>query len=157
MTKLSPYRVLKQEQLEAIGCIAVIAAQLEDRLERSIWAMMGIPDSEGKALIVNPMIDKSCDLLRDLSKFKIKDSNKRKRFQDIICRIKHLNQERNIAIHGIWIPFLNKPAVAYKSRRHGKPATMSADKIIGKAFMLEDLSKELHEFAIEVWPRYSEI
>lgn len=163
MDKLFPQFVLTPEQLEAIGCVAIISAYLQNYMERLVWSLCHIKESDGKFLTDRLMVDKLADLLSDIAKPRIETTEKLAIFTEIISKIKEANTERNTIIHGIWLPIIKQekgkqkigPGQATKRRLKSDPVYFEAEKIMTTAHKLNKIHHELYEFACNEWKQAS--
>lgn len=156
--------VLKPDQLQAIGAVAVESTYLERHVETLTWKLAKLSDQDGQHLTGRMMMDTRLDLLSSIALPKIKKLERKTEFRDIISKLKAANTERNIAIHGIWLWRRNElslselldmelDAEASRRRPDKEPQKLAANKIIKTAESLADLNRRLGVFWRKEWPR----
>jgi hypothetical protein len=135
---LSEY-VLTDEQLKAVGCLALEATRLETHLEQAILDHCG--SVMGKLLLDrNKMLDAKLDLFRDIFIHETLSDEHAKELEKLYADIKIDIPRRNTVIHGSWedpairnfLALANNPqrnATAYK-----KSVSMKASDVMDLAY-----------------------
>lgn len=161
---LSSETILTQQQLAAVGCVAIESTYLEQVLERFIWALAGLDEKAGIHFTHKLSVGPRIDLLRELVLSKL-DAQYRDEFGALIGRLKESNERRNTIVHGAWITTVSNVMVLWRDgpekydpalarrRRIGKPdLEFSAVEVIKVAEALSDLRYDLMEFFDQAMP-----
>jgi hypothetical protein len=155
--------VLTDEQLKAIGSIAVESAYLENLVEFIIAFMTSLSEHQLNILLSRAMLASKLDILRDLGELKLKSKIKKEKLKGIIAQLKHFNGQRTIAIHGQWqskekitLADIGKyipPGNAEATHKRGKkePETLHASKLQHIANGIRDYREKLFEFCFSTW------
>ena len=97
---LSAERLLTDDQLKAVGCLAIESSQLEILIEQLIETLSGRLIAD--LLLERKMFDAKVKILRTLLVPRVPDLELKKRTQAICADIKSDIAYRNTAIHGDW-------------------------------------------------------
>lgn len=154
--------VLTTEQLAAIGSIAVESAYLEDFVDFMIAWLAGLPDEQLSILIPRAMLDGKLDILRNLGIIKLRSKRRKEEFQQIIAKLKELNSQRNIAVHGNWqskemhrLSDIGKgiPVQIGNAEARGKKqnSVLHASKLQTVAISIADYREKLFHFCFDTW------
>lgn len=155
--------VLDLNELAAIGSVAVESTYCEHVVEGIIWDLCRLKEAQGKFLTDRMLLDKRLDLMGDLWRPLLSDSEKSATLTRIVSGLKEANNERNLIIHGHWemgasiaqIMGMSAKeaakvrAVATKRRLKSDPVTFSAEKILQTAMRIAELTGELWDFAAD--------
>jgi hypothetical protein len=157
--------ILTQEQLAAIGCVAIESTYCEIVVEKLIWQLSGLDDEHGKHFTQNVQLNSRLELLSTLGKMHISDEIHKAEFVKLVSDLKIANTDRNTVIHGSWSSSVRNflllwrdgadkhpPAQASKRRPNKEPITTSADKVIEVAQRIANLKRDLLDFAERTWP-----
>lgn len=99
---LADQGLLSDEQLQAIGLVAVESSKLESEIEFFTWMICGFDEESGRVLTDRLQLDGKLSLVRELTNIRIKSDQMRADFKDITDRISDLIPKRNTIIHGEW-------------------------------------------------------
>jgi hypothetical protein len=157
--------ILTQEQLAAIGCVAIESTYCEIVVEQIIWQLSGLDEEHGKHFTQNVQLNSRLELLSTLGKMHIEDEAHKAEFVKLISDLKIANTDRNTVIHGSWTSSVRNflvlwrdgadkhpPANASKRRLNNEPITTSADKVIEVAKRIATLKSQLLDLAERRWP-----
>lgn len=132
--------LLSDEQLKAVGCLALESTHLELLVESFIIAFVG--KNVGELLMKRKMIDAKIDIFRDLITPVIKNADLKKIFEELCSNIKSDIVRRNTAIHGEWGSDEKKTVSEWLSKkqnsdvvakRKNSPSTVKSAEIMGLA------------------------
>jgi hypothetical protein len=151
--------VLTEDELRAIGNVAVELTYCEHMVEDIIWTLAGMKNDQGKFFTDRMQLDKRLELMGDLWKPQLAGDDLKK-LTDLISDIKEANNDRNTIIHGFWhmpkLPLKEwmanqkfPPATAEKRRLRSDPIKFSATNIRKTAERISDLTGALWEFAYD--------
>lgn len=157
--------ILTQEQLAAVGCVAIESTYAEAVIEEVIWDLCGLDEEHGKHLTNGVQMKNRLTLLSSLGKMHL-SKEKTPPFVKIISDLKLSNEDRNTVIHGFWervapdgsVAFLednpdrNLAAQASKRRLNKDPLKRSAAEVMAIAARIFDLRNELLYFVEDTWP-----
>lgn len=93
---------LDEEQLKAIGCVAVESAYLDDFLDTHIQYLSALDESDFRIFINNAQLMAKVDLLRNLSKSRLNGEQFADSHRRAFDEIKEAVTERNKVIHSTW-------------------------------------------------------
>lgn len=99
---LSSEILLSDEQLKAIGCLAVESSRLELLLDDFIQTICRFTDMQTDFFIGKWMTGAKMDALKLLIRPKLQTKRKLQKFDALFERLKDLIVRRNIIIHGEW-------------------------------------------------------
>ena len=154
--------ILTDDQLRAIGCVALESTYAEQLIEQLTWRLCSIQEEQGKFFTDRMPFDRRLDLLSDLWKPMIKDKKRLLMLTKILADLKEANGDRNTIIHGNWtysvsamvaLSELSKgdwkkpPAVAIKRRLRSDSLQSPAVRIQETASRISELTNDLYEFA----------
>ena len=132
--------LLTDEQLKAVGCLALESTHLELLVESFIIALAG--KNAGELLVKRKMIDAKIDIFKDLITPEIKNADLKNKFEKLCSDIKSDIVRRNTAIHGEWNSNENKTLSEWLSKkdnadvvakRKNSPSTIKSSEIMGLA------------------------
>lgn len=92
---------LPAEFNEEIGKIIVRYAYFERSVQRSIWALVGVPDQVGRYAVRDPRITDRIQMIRDLAAFRSVKLDEAK-LQGFLKLAEWTLQNRDLLCHGIW-------------------------------------------------------
>jgi len=158
---------LTTEQLAALGSIAMESAYLEDLVDMLIGEIAKLSDAQFRALLPGAMLAAKLDILHDLAILKLKSKTKIEKFGLIIAKLKHLNSQRTIAIHGQWqslerisfaelaqgASFKLGNAEATHVRGKKQPSKLHASKLHDIADGISEYRDQLFHFCLQSWIR----
>lgn len=131
MTPLPSQEILDDDELKAIGCLALEATFLENFTDGCICTLCDLDNATGELFIGQIMIRKKIDLLKKLTKSRLKTQAAKDEFQKIYDKITDSITKRNTAIHGTWEGLYNLsqlldpaprlPALRIATRKKGDP------------------------------------
>ena len=98
--KLTSEGILSDEQLKAVGCLALESARLEEYLERAILDHCG--DVIGGLLVRNRMIDAKTEIFKEVFTPEVLDEQHAKELKQLYDDIKSDIPKRNTVVHGYW-------------------------------------------------------
>jgi hypothetical protein len=107
--KRSSKLFLKEDELASLGSVAAESAYLESIVDDGIKDISRLSDAQFEIFTGKTMLGTKLDMLSSLGELRIKSQKRKKRFREIISRLKHLNNERSQAIHGLWEPVYDQP------------------------------------------------
>ena len=161
MKQINSQKILTQEQLAAIGCVAVESASLEGLVDYGIYKLTGQHETTGRLLLGNMMLGSKVDVLADLFKLYIGQENFDKDCSKVFSDIKHELSNRNTIIHGFWATFstvadmmsLNPAAqgartVATKPMRSGNHRKFEIEKVMDVARAISVLYLKLQDLIV---------
>lgn len=157
--------LLTQDQLAAIGCVAIESTYAEAIIEEIIWALCKLDESHGKHLTNGVQLSNRLDLLATIAKLHTPKEHQ-PRISKIISDFKIATNDRNTIIHGLWVrvlpdgtlaqlgqyPDVKLAAKAEKRRLNLEPLVFSADSVMKVAQKLHDLRGDLVWFVEDFWP-----
>jgi hypothetical protein len=94
--------LLSDEQLRAVGCLALEATHLEIYIEAIIRGLCEFDENKSKVFLDRLMIGAKTDIMRDLIWPIVRDTPQGNEFKVIYDDIKDLIAKRNTVIHGDW-------------------------------------------------------
>lgn len=100
--------LLEQEELASLGSVAAESAYLESTVDEGIKVIANLSDAQYEIFTAKTMLGTKLEMLHALGDLRIRAKNRKRRFGAIISKLKHLNQERSLAIHGLWEPVYDK-------------------------------------------------
>ena len=95
-------RLLKDDQLTAIGCAAVESALTEEVIHKMILHLSGINEEKAILFLGNTMFDGKLSLLESLAKSSIKKAKHLEELIEIIEAVRRANTGRISLVHGVW-------------------------------------------------------
>lgn len=149
--------ILTAEQCEAIGCVAVESARLEELFDWLLWDLLRVDRQVGGALTGRQQFATKLSVLSDL--LKIADEAAWRDIKPLIPDIEEALKRRSVVIHGHWelrnegqelrsslralVSRENLKAIA-SHRRH---PDVKADEVMAIARRFSDLRERTLEFA----------
>ena len=94
--------ILADDQLKAIGCIALESTALESCLEKIINNACSFDEKRSEIFIGQLMIGAKSKIMRDLLWPQVVGTKHEPEFQLIYGEIRDLISKRNVAVHGEW-------------------------------------------------------
>jgi hypothetical protein len=153
-------QILTKDQLASIGSVVVESTYLEGFVESLIWDLSKLTPEQGKFFTHSLGLDSRLDLLASLGKPRIRSAKKKTEFTSLISRLKTVNRERNLIVHGLWEtsgagvlavicegPENHAPATAKKRRLNSAESTLSAANIEKTSRRLGEITAELADFS----------
>jgi hypothetical protein len=166
-TRLNIKDLLNKDEREALGEVAVEAAQLDITLEITLRFLLQFSYKEYKKVIGTKMLSPKLDVLDVVGWSRLGGKRKkrhRKQLKDLISDLRLLVQERNTAIHGVWGPQGGLSEADLKAIEDGSFKPRAAEAInqsdgkilktsrLGElAAELREVTKRLEEFAGRTW------
>jgi hypothetical protein len=160
-------KYLNDQQLAAIGRVAVESAWLETAIERYISRLSRLSRKNTEALLDGRMMSFKIETLKMFGKAATKDPNKRNEFFDLMTDIAAANRDRNTVIHGLWGAGMPKTEIdglsdflfpyeveAKKRTSPGNFKTMKASEIDRVADAVAASTWRLMSFGSENWLQY---
>src|SRR6266567_7918176 len=96
--------LLNDDELKAIGCVAVESALFEYLIDDHIFDVCEFDTRIGHMVAGMMFIDKKLDFLRDaITPLLRDDAALKKRFAEVFAESKDAIADRNTVIHGLWI------------------------------------------------------
>jgi hypothetical protein len=133
--------ILTQEQLAAVGAVAIEATYLEQQLELVLWRLSGLDEHRGPQFTANMQFRSRVEALHVLGRM-VLPTTADAEFQSLIRELDECGVQRNHVIHGTWIAgagdFLelwadgaekHPPANAVKKPKYKPAKTMAATEI----------------------------
>jgi len=96
--------LLQDGELAALGGVAAESAYLESTVDNAIKAIVWMSDAQYAIFTAKSMLGTKLEMLHSLGELRLKSLKRKKQFLKIMSRLKHLNNERSLAIHGLWEP-----------------------------------------------------
>lgn len=96
--------LLTIEQRTAIGDVVTESAWIEYIAGVMIAHFAHLKPHAYEALVAGKMLGTKLDLLSELGTPQLKSTKLKKEFDALITRLKQLNSERSILVHGLWEP-----------------------------------------------------
>ena len=161
--------LLTVEQRAAIGDLVAESARLEALLEVAVSQLAKLDKDTHVALVSGNNLDKNLEILKELGERKLKSNRRRAEFSRLISRIKALNSERVIAVHGSWQPkagYRMNPVwvtshdgkreveVVHRARRSGALRALSGDRVEKLASQINTAFSDLVMFLMKAFPRF---
>jgi hypothetical protein len=156
--------ILSQEQLAAVGCVAIESTYLELHVEAVIWMLSGLDAKRGPQFTGKVQLGNRLELLHSLGGLVLAGA-KIVEFSSLVSDLKDSAAKRNTVIHGTWTsqssdylqlladgPEKHPPARATKERPNKGPATISATEIMSIAQGIAGRRARLGRFVHETWP-----
>lgn len=88
----------------AIGHVAAMWAAVETQIQRLIWAVLGLPEADGKLLTAAQRLDTHLTVLNILAHTRDITDAQRAEVATIIAETKRLLELRNTVVHAAWVP-----------------------------------------------------
>lgn len=146
--------VLHTTQLAALGSVVAESAYLERLIEVIISLLANVDQGTREIFLHRAMIGAKIDLMAELAKRKLKTKKRKVQFENIVSNINRCNEQRIVAVHGIWWP--TKPILGKNLSGEARAATSRGGVITTRG--LEKLAKEISDchwalfgFYREVW------
>ena len=99
---LSSEILLTDDQLKAIGCLAVESSRLESLLDDFIQTVCRFDDTQKELFIGKWMTSQKIDAIKLLIRPRLRSKVKLQKFDTLFEKLKDLIARRNIIIHGDW-------------------------------------------------------
>lgn len=158
---------LTTEQLAALGRITLESAYLERLVDTLIMEIAKLSDEQFRALLPGAMLAAKLEILNNLAILKLKSKSKKEKIGSIISKLKHLNSQRTIAIHGQWqslekISFADFAkgdsirignAEATHVRGNRQPSKLHVSKLQDIADGISEYCNQLADFCLLLWIR----
>jgi hypothetical protein len=93
--------VLSDKQLNAIGCVAVESAYLDDLFDRYIQGLSCLDEHDARVLTAGAQLSAKLQVLKALTKERIKSEFARKH-ENIFAELGRHITDRNNIVHGTW-------------------------------------------------------
>lgn len=158
---------LTDNQLAAIGRVAVESAWLEAAVERYISRLTRLSKRNTAALLKGRMMSFKLETLDMLGQGATKDPARRREFAELMKHIKAANDDRNDVIHGLWGMGSPKSSIegltgflfpyeaeAQRRTRKGNLRTMKASEIDRAANAVTESTWKLISFGANNWLQY---
>lgn len=155
--KLPCQTYLTADQLEAIGCVAVEAAELDLFIEAMIWRLCEMDEQTGRIFTDSPQLSAKLSILADLTKLRIQTKELLEEFELINGNLSNAITDRNTVLHGQWIPgAFGAPATAQRiKRKQANIPKIQADQTMSKALNISTSHRALRSFFRLNWTRLS--
>jgi hypothetical protein len=167
---MSPH-VLDSKELAALGSVVVESTFAESLIETLISEMSKLDKGALVLFLRGAMMNTKLELLADLGKLKLRSAKRKEAFAEIISRLKHLNSERVIAVHGVWAKAIKFNAAkggtgmvtlasfsdpmniefGPSEATHPRGGKISAKRLEALATQISDAYWDLYEFHAAVW------
>jgi hypothetical protein len=154
--------LLTTAQKTALGSVVYRSGELEHTIDWMFLGMLKVQPEVYKTMTEYRMLAWKLDAFKELGLSKVRTKANRERFAEIMDELKGLNERRNTAVHGQWLPdgpdmTLSealglgpmRPAVA-RGRRRG---ALKAEELENLATRLETAQKALSHFFVQHWIR----
>jgi hypothetical protein len=101
---MSTHDWFKQDELAAIGLVAVESASLELRVETMVGVLLNLSPTQVSALVGKGMMEGKLTTLANVAGVELEPYPELlKELSDLVSKIRDNNAERTTVIHGIWI------------------------------------------------------
>jgi hypothetical protein len=134
--------VLSDAQLRALGCMTFESRRLERFVDAIIRDLCGFDEDRFAVFLGTWMFDKKVEVLKEILKSRRTGTPLEAEFATVYASIKHLNAQRNTAVHGDWDGVTK--AGHRIARRKGRGLSVKATELLkiarGLAKAVEDLS-----------------
>ena len=142
--------MLTDEQLKAVGCIAIESSNLETYIEAIIRNFLIISESDLDIFIGRLSVGPKADILRDVVKSRLHETAEWHAFLAIYNNIKTAITDRNTAVHGDWGLRLGSDEIIKRRQqslaqatRKNSTSTVNASELFNIAVRLANLQMEL--------------
>lgn len=142
--------MLSQEQLRAIGCLAIEVTRLEEMVGIVIQEVSGLSNADAETFTFGWMLDKKVEAMKTILTPRLKAAGEVDTFADLYARIKDLNTRRNTVIHGRWERTSSTDAVAIRT---GRTISVKASEVLNVAHGIADCIIHLVLLHYRVAPR----
>ena len=150
--------LLTQDQLAALGCVAVESSLTESIVDQIILKLSGMKREKLDHFMAGKMMDGRITTLEFLGLTALKSAKRKAEFKKVIGELRHANSGRVSVIHGVWrkgpqgmiIPEAERVAKAV-NLKNKKSLPVSATKIEKIAIELSNSSSDLVLFAYKAW------
>jgi hypothetical protein len=95
---------LSEEQLSALGRIAVEAGELESLLEWGIWRMLALPAATGRLFTTGQSLELKVKTFIRVAQKVLTDKDIRQQASQVAAQMRDSSGRRNDAIHAVWRP-----------------------------------------------------
>jgi hypothetical protein len=95
-------RPVSEEQLIAIGRLAVEAAELESLVECGIWRMLRLTEDIGGLFTTRQSLETKVKTFTRVAQKALSDADIRRRASAIAIRLRDSSRRRNDVIHSVW-------------------------------------------------------
>jgi hypothetical protein len=146
---------LTDEQLIALGQVAIEGADLESTLEWAIWKLLGIRHEIGELFTVRQNFETKLKSFKRVAEKAISDPILKQQARDIAARMRDSSGRRNDAIHSIWErrhgagPGITPPVVIAETRKLNDRGAVSAP-IVTDPDALRSIAADLHSDWIDL-------
>ena len=114
-------QVLDDAELAALGSVVVESTFAEALLDTIISHMSRLDKDELVLFLRGAMMQTKLELMADLGKLKLRSPKRKAAFAKIVSRLKHLNADRVIAVHGVW-----ERAIKFNAAKGGGMVTLAS-------------------------------
>jgi hypothetical protein len=107
---------LSDDWFKVIGHVAVEWSRLDRAVEQVIWGLLSSDDDLGAALTTHIPPRVRLDIVLSLAD-NLLDANETKHLSKLVERINELHPDRNLSVHGKWVPFVNPTITKVEARK----------------------------------------
>ena len=158
---------LSEDQLAAIGSIAVESSYLESSIDEIICRIAHFDDDLASVFMPNAMMGHKITIIKSLAARSLKTKKKKlSQFTQLMEKVASINSERVAAVHGLWEPPPSRPSgmmaffnnlppdwqATAKNPRKQNAQPLQAARLEHIAAEISKLHLVLHYFALKEWP-----
>ena len=133
--------VLTDEQLKAVGCLAIESTRLETHVEQAIIDHCGT--ILGEFLVKDKMLGGKVDLFRAVFTREALDENHARALEQLFGELKSDIAKRNTVIHGSWE---ERMSLAQLAKMQDRDAAVYKKKMTMKASEVMDLARQFANY-----------